>query len=265
MARELCSRCLQTLDESELAAVGGELLCPRCQAAAETREARTRDGRTEEPAAAPASAGPSRPTPETDREATGLARRVWRDSMEWCRGRHWWARLPLLALFAFILAWHIQDPKHFGLFGPINFAIHEIGHIVFKAFGRVLEILGGSLFQCMAPFMAMIVFWRQRDYFGILFCFGWLATNFFYVATYVADARAMQLELRSPGDGPTIHDWNWLLSRWGQLHNDALIALWLRRAATVSMFLFLLPGSCLVWRMWRTRDQRPAETHVPEN
>jgi len=63
----------------------------------------------------------------------------------------------------------------------------------------------------LAPVAAAAVFWRQRDWFGIAFCWAWLATNLFSVATYVADARAQQLHLVSPGAGSQdeiIHDWN---------------------------------------------------------
>jgi len=37
-----------------------------------------------------------------------------------------------------------------------------------------------------------MMFFRQRDYFAIAFCLGWLSTNLVGVGFYMADANAMQ-------------------------------------------------------------------------
>jgi len=247
MAKALCPRCLRSLDEADMTAVGGELLCPRCQALAEK-------------GAKPAAPVPAAVAAEPE-EAAALPVRVWRAAGEWARGRWWWARLPLLALFAYFLARHLADAEYQDLFKAVNLAIHEWGHYVFKAFGSFMEIFGGTLLQCLAPLLATLMFWKQRDYFAILVCFGWLSTNLFDVAVYVGDARSQSLPLVSPGGGDyVIHDWNMLLGRLGWLRYDHALAGAVRVAAVVSMLLFLVPGSWLVWRMWRTRKEpAPAE------
>jgi len=44
----------------------------------------------------------------------------------------------------------------------INLFIHEAGHFFFKIFGRLIYMLGGSLFQCLVPLALVIVTWRQN-------------------------------------------------------------------------------------------------------
>lgn len=154
---------------------------------------------------------------------------------QWARGRWWWARVPLLALFVWTLAGHLRDPQFPGLFGGINLGIHEWGHYVFAPFGEFMALLGGTLLQCLAPLLAVLAFVRQRDFFAIAVCAGWLSTNLFGVATYVGDARAMQLPLVTPGGGPAMHDWHYLLGRLDLLPYDHAIAAALRVAAVAAM------------------------------
>ena len=256
MAQELCSRCLRSFEEAELAAVGKELLCPQCQAAA-ARTARR-------PEAAPAAAEPTTAAASPAEPERGIVRRVYASAMEWCRGRYWWARLPLLIFFAYMLVRHLQDYEYSSLFDGINLGIHELGHYVFRPFGRFMHVAGGTILQCLAPLVSMIVFWRQRDYFAILLCFGWLSTNLFGVALYCRDALDQSLPLVVPGEGavlpgelPSAHDWLFLLNRFGALRHAHAIGAWLRLAAAALMLMFLVPGSFLVWRMWRTRGEQP--------
>ncbi|MFH1422533.1 MAG: hypothetical protein ABIH42_07475 [Planctomycetota bacterium] len=179
------------------------------------------------------------------------------NAVEWCRGRLWHPRLLVLIWFVYILVNHLIDDKYQSLFGYLNLGIHELGHFVFALFGEFIGILGGSLLQCLVPVISVYMFWRMHDYFGITFCFGWLSTNFFYVATYVADARAMALPLVSPGGGYVIHDWNYLLSRLGILDMDTTLAFLLRFAAVVSMFIFYIAGGYLLYRMFTLKGKLP--------
>ena len=237
MARILCPECLQSVEEAETSESGGQRLCPLCMGLARKRAE----------APVPSPAGP------------GFLARHHAEILEWCRGRWWQVRLPLLAWFAWILVHSWQDPLYQPLFKGLNLGIHELGHYLFAPFGRFMGMLGGSLLQCLAPVLSMGMFLRQRDWFAIPVCFGWLATNLFDVATYVADARRMALPLGRPGGGHVIHDWNWLLGRMGLLACDTQIAFDLRCAATAAMGVCLLGGGWLVWRMIRSRGgSRPA-------
>jgi hypothetical protein len=185
--------------------------------------------------------------------------------MAWCRGRYWWARVPLLVLFAYYLVQHLRDMEYQSfLFGAINLGFHELGHFVFQAFGEFMHVAGGTIMQCLMPVVGMIVLGRQRDYFGALLCFGWLSTNLFEVHLYCRDAMDQMQVLVVPGQGavmpgenPDAHDWIQMLSRVGQLEHARGIAAVIRGGAVFSMLLFLIPGSFLVWRMWRTRHEEP--------
>ena len=184
--------------------------------------------------------------------------RSLRDEIDsWCKGRSWLVRLPLLLWFSWMLVRLLGDPLYQPLFKSLNLGIHELGHYLFKPFGRFLEILGGSLTQCLAPALSMVMFFRQRDWFAIAVCFGWLSTNLFDVATYAGDARAMELPLIRPGGGHIIHDWHYLLAHTGWLMWDREIAGLLRCAGTASMGVCLGAGAWMLWRMFRNTAAVP--------
>ncbi len=178
-------------------------------------------------------------------------KKIHKDAVEWCRGRMWYVRLPLLVYFAWILVNHILDDQYSSLFGALNLGIHELGHPLFSYFGEFMHAAGGTILQCAAPVMSMFMFYRIRDYFAISVCFGWLSTNFFGVATYVADARAHVLPLITPGGGEAKHDWTYLLGRLGMLESDLTLAFLLRIAAFISMMVCFTAGGYLLWRMYK--------------
>ena len=181
-----------------------------------------------------------------------MAMRSFRDEViESCRGKLWWVRAPLLVWCLVLLIRHLQDPLYQSIFKWLNLGIHELGHVLFHMFGEFLGILGGSLLQCLVPIVSMFMFYRQRDFFAIAFSFGWLATNLFDVATYIGDARRMQLELVSPFGGHVIHDWNYLLNRLGMLRYDTALTFLVRCGAVLSMLVCLVGGTWLLWQMYK--------------
>jgi hypothetical protein len=171
------------------------------------------------------------------------------DARAWCRGRSWPARAPLLAWLAWILIHHLADPGYTSLFGGLNLGVHELGHPLFSFLGDFMGALGGSLLQCLAPVLSAAMFARQRDYFAIAACAGWLSTNLFEVARYVGDARALELPLVTPFGGEPRHDWNFLLGAMGLLPWDLAIAAGLRLAAVAAMLAALGTGGWLLWQM----------------
>jgi len=138
----------------------------------------------------------------------------------------------------------------------LNFGIHEMGHVVFAPFGDFLCAAGGSLLQCLAPVAAALVFLRQRDYFAIAFALGWLGTNLYGVAVYVADARSRALPLLGLGSGEPQHDWNFLLGRLGLLRSDRFLAGVLRLGGGLAFALALALGAWLLVRMARAPRAR---------
>jgi hypothetical protein len=181
-----------------------------------------------------------------------------------CAGRLWIVRVPVLLYFAFVWAAHTSDPRYQSLFKGIDLGIHEVGHILFHPFGDILGALGGSILQCLAPCIAAVMFYRQRDDFAIAFCFGWLSVNFFEVATYAGDAVAKSLHLVTPGGGEPIHDWNYVLASMGWLRSTEEIALLHRVAAHLSMAACLAFGTWLVLTMARSPKPAPAPAALPD-
>lgn len=178
------------------------------------------------------------------------------DANDWCVGRKWLLRLLLLIFFAYIFIRLISNPDYQSIFKPINLAIHELGHFIFGVFGEFLGIAGGSILQCLVPIISMFMFYFQRDYFAIASSFGWLSTNLYEVATYIADARALELPLVSPFAGnEIIHDWNYLLEHTGLLLYDTKIAFIVRTFGFFSMLLCLTFGAWLIYNMFRSNLQ----------
>jgi hypothetical protein len=85
-----------------------------------------------------------------------------------------------------------------------------------------------------------------------VFCCFFLFENFLYIATYMADARALDLPLVSVGGGETVdHDWAVMLGAWGLLERDTQIAGFVRMIGWLGM---LATVAWLGWRAWRDQD-----------
>ncbi|MFP4458033.1 MAG: hypothetical protein ACLFSQ_00410 [Candidatus Zixiibacteriota bacterium] len=176
----------------------------------------------------------------------------FKDAREWAIGKFPFLRLILLLLFVFVWIRHIKSPLYNSIFFGLNLGIHELGHILFQPFGQFIMTLGGSLFQCIVPFIGLVMFLKQRDYFAVAVAFGWEATNLYYVATYVNDATAMALPLVSPFGVEAYHDWNWILTELGMLEYDLFLASVLRVLASACMVFCLVYGGWLVYIMLKT-------------
>ena len=173
---------------------------------------------------------------------------------EWCKGRSWLVRLPVVLFFIYILVRYLGNSSYRSIFDGVNYGVHEFGHALFSPFGQTMNIAGGSAFEILAPAIVMLGFLRQGDFFAISFAFGWLSTALFHVAVYVADASSMQLELVAPwgfGEENIIHDWNYLLSHFNMLQYDSTLALVLRCVAVLSMLVCIIGGSWLLFQMMR--------------
>lgn len=122
--------------------------------------------------------------------------------------------------------WHFVDGA--------NLLFHEAGHVFFGVFGQTVGMLGGTLGQLAFPIACAVHFLRRASVVEAGAAVVWLGGNLLNVAVYVADARAQVL----PRVGGDIHDWHWLLSRWGLLAHDAAVA----RAVHLLGVLVVLAG-----------------------
>jgi hypothetical protein len=237
---------MQSFKDEELTVYNGQRVCPSClEIAKKPPVTRTHTVQTD--------AKPPSPIPQVaaESEPTSIVGWLVQDAREWCRGRIWWIRVPVLLYFAYVLFRDLRNPLNRTLLDGINLGIHEAGHYVFWPLGKFMMLAGGTILQCLAPVIAAIVFARQKDYFGISFCIGWLSVNLFNVATYVADARAQALPLVSPESGTPIHDWHYMLGQLHLLSLDTAIAWSIRVGATGLMLVCFAMGIWLLWQMAR--------------
>jgi len=181
---------------------------------------------------------------------------------EWCRGRSWIWRAPLVLYFAWALWRRLKDPLWGDLFSGITLGIHELGHLLLAWGPMFLGVAGGSLFQVAAPVAAGFVFHRQRDWFGITVAAAWLSSSLHGLAAYVGDARARELPLLGLFPDP-IHDWEWMLGRMGLLSWDRGLASVLRAASGVIGFAAVIAGGWICWEMGRLKGAASSESSPP--
>jgi len=176
----------------------------------------------------------------------------WRDrAREWCKGRYWQWRLPLLVYLVYTAGRGLADPDSGSWWSGITLAFHEMGHILFSPFGEFMAVAGGSINQLLIPVVAAWLFKRQGEWFGIAVSGCWLGSSLIGLATYIGDARAQELQLVGFSDDP-MHDWHYLLGRMGWLRYDGEFAGFTRGAAVVVLAASLLFGMWLCWEMRRT-------------
>lgn len=163
-----------------------------------------------------------------------------------------WFYAFVVGYFVYLFVRYFLDQSYFNpIFYGINIGIHEAGHfVIFRFFGDFVMVLGGSLMECLAPLLAMITFYHQKDLFAISFCFGWLATALFDTANYIADAQEMAMPLLF-GE----HDWNYLLTKLGLLQYDDAIATVVRIFAMFSLIICILSGCYIVRQMFRFEEK----------
>ena len=132
-----------------------------------------------------------------------------------------------------------------------NLVFHEAGHPLFAICGWTLGMLGGTLGQLAFPAIAAIAFWRRREPVSVAIALYWLFENFFSIARYMADARALVLPLVGGG----IHDWNALFAHWGVLRQNLQIASVVRTLGGCGMGA---TWGWIAWRWWHDRAAMPA-------
>lgn len=181
---------------------------------------------------------------------SGLVARLRAEASSWAVGRNRLVRAPLVLCLVWIGVRQIGSAEYASLLAPLNLGIHEAGHFVFRPFGEVMTVAGGSLLQCLAPIAAVFMFLRQPDWFGAAFCLGWLSTNLHSVGTYIADADAMQLPLVTVGSAESVtHDWRFLLERFGVLHRCEGLGALTHGLAHLTMAAAIAACAWLLWRM----------------
>jgi hypothetical protein len=130
-----------------------------------------------------------------------------------------------LVFYIVFLAYAYSAHGGFLFIDSANLVVHEGGHNLFRWFGPTLCLWGGTLLQWLVPFLLVAYFFKQRQSTGFVFCLFFFFENWLYTATYMADARAMDLPLVTTGDPDFVeHDFNAIFSSLGVLAYDTKIA-----------------------------------------
>jgi hypothetical protein len=139
--------------------------------------------------------------------------------------------------------------------------IHEAGHVLFTPFGSFMGILGGSLFQLLLPLGISIAFiWLNKDNFGATIGMWWASASLLDLAPYIYDARHPRLILlggHTGEDGP--HDWIYLLSVLGQLHNSQRWGTFVHTLGGMLMFVALSWAMAVLWRQRLMIEKHPGD------
>jgi hypothetical protein len=175
-----------------------------------------------------------------------------------------WRAVPRAALIgasAFYLLFLYEAARGSGPLLMIDLVfvpIHEGGHLLFRWFGwQFLYVAGGTLLQLGVPLMLAAYFAFQRQVMGTAFCTFFFFEQFLPIATYMADARAQQLQLITVGDSDfVIHDWNYLFGTLGLLNHDIQIANLTRALGWIGML------ATVAWMAWRSWPKRPEPAAV---
>jgi hypothetical protein len=143
----------------------------------------------------------------------------------------------------------------------INLVFHEAGHVIFRPFGRFMNILGGSLMQLLVPGAVIVSFlWKNRDNFAASVGLWWFSQSMMDLAPYINDARAGQLMLLGGVTGedmPGIHDWRNILTDLNLLQYDHVIAALVDFTGEMLMLLSFIWGAYILFLQYQTiRDYR---------
>ena len=128
-------------------------------------------------------------------------------------------KLIFAVLFSVYFLWIAYDPMRGSFLDNVDLPIHETGHLIFRPFGELMMVAGGSLFQMIFPVVFVGYFvWRGQFYSGAIVLL-WVGQSVLNVWVYASDAVVMQLVLTSglSGSEGSFHDWNYLLDHFGLL------------------------------------------------
>ena len=173
------------------------------------------------------------------------------------RNRHhsWLLRAPVLLWMAWLLFRYLGDASASSIWGGINLAFHEIGHILFGFLPEFWAVAGGTLTELAIPLVVAALFLRQKEDFGAAVALFWFATALTGAAVYAGDARLQALPLVSPFAGEPLHDWRYMLGRLGLLERDTQVAAILRGLGLLVMAGSVALGAWIL-RLMATDPER---------
>ena len=166
--------------------------------------------------------------------------------------------------FLAIWSWHLFGYDY--RYGEINMSfmhdillpIHEAGHVLFRPFGEFMMIFGGSLFQVALPFGISVAFiMKNHDNFGAAIGMWLTSVSLVDLSPYIYDSLHPMMTLlggKTGADGP--HDWIYLLTVVGQLHNAQHWGAIVHAIGGLMMLLALIWAGIMLWRQRTQMDDR---------
>ena len=135
-------------------------------------------------------------------------------------------KLIFAVLFSIYFLWIAYDPMQGSFLDNVDLPIHETGHLIFRPFGELMMVAGGSLFQIIFPAVFVGYFIWQRSFYSAAIVLLWVGQSILNVWVYASDAVVMQLVLTSgyTGGEGSFHDWNYLLDHFGLLGSVKAVA-----------------------------------------
>lgn len=151
-----------------------------------------------------------------------------------------WLRAALLVLLGWWTLRLLSRATGWVFLDYVNLAFHEAGHVFLGPFGHTIGFAGGTIFQLLIPAgLSLYFLFKRRSPFAAACCLWWLGESLIGVATYMADARDLELPLVGGGE----HDWNELFYQFGVLGESSVRAI--SRATRAGGALTMLVG--LAW------------------
>ena len=144
-------------------------------------------------------------------------------------------KLVFAAVLSLYFLWIAFTPLNGSFLDLVDLPIHETGHLLFRPFGEVMMVAGGSLFQIIVPAVFVGYFiWHEKNYSAAVVLF-WVGQSVLNVFVYANDAAAMQLVLTSglTGSEGSFHDWNYLLTETGLINSTKTVANFIRLLGTL--------------------------------
>src|SRR5580658_563910 len=186
----------------------------------------------------------------------------WSGAREDWRPISRWAVMAWLVFYVLFLLYAFQMHGGYLFIDSANLVVHEGGHLLFGWFGPTLGLWGGTILQWLVPLLLAAYFFHQRQPAGFVFCLFFFFENWLYTATYMADARAMDLPLVTTGDPEFAeHDFHAIFSSLGVLDHDTQIAAVVRTVGWMGML------AVVAWLAFRLRaanaDRTPGITFPP--
>jgi hypothetical protein len=144
-----------------------------------------------------------------------------------------------------------------------NLPFHEVGHIIFRPFGRLITSLGGSIAQVLMPLICLVVFLiKTRDTFAASFALWWTGENFMDLAPYINDARSLTLPLVGGNTGRTspygFHDWEFILQETKLLRYDHVLANFAYTLGTAIMICAFVWGAYILYKQSKNLNLQSA-------